>query len=221
MRVALINGSPKRKNSASEVILGYLMDLLKQEHELVNIHLNLPTPVTEELGLILGCDAAVWAFPLYVDGIPSHLIPSLLQLQELNAKEGMAPTIYALVNCGFYEGEQAKVALQIMKNWASRARLKWGQGYGLGAGGMFTSLKGVPLGAGPLKNLGKEFNALIFNIRTLDSGIDSFVNPNFPRLAYKLAAESNWRKQIKANGLKVKDLGRKIALNSLAYEKED
>ena len=123
MRVALINGSPKRKNSASEVILGYLTDLLKQEHELINIHLNSPTPGTEELGLILGCDAAVWAFPLYVDGIPSHLIPSLLQLQELNA----------------------------------------------------------------------------------------FVNPNFPRLAYKLSAENSWRKQIRANGLRIKDLGRRTA----------
>ena len=211
MRVALINGSPKRKNSASEVILGYLTDLLKQEHELVNIHLNSPTPGTEELGLILGCDAAVWAFPLYVDGIPSHLIPSLLQLQELNAKEGTAPTIYALVNCGFYEGEQAKVALQIMKNWASRARLKWGQGYGLGAGGMFTSLKGVPLGAGPLKNLGKELNILVTNICAGDSGPNSFVDPNFPRLAYKLSAENSWRKQIRANGLRIKDLGRRTA----------
>ena len=221
MRIALINGSPKRKNSASEVILGYLMDLLKQEHEVINIHLNSPTPGIEELGLVMGCDAAVWAFPLYVDGIPSHLIPNLLHLQELNAKEGATPTIYALVNCGFYEGEQARVALQIMKNWASRAHFKWGQGYGLGAGGMFTSLKGVPLGVGPLKNLGKELNALVVNIRTLDSGIDSFVNPNFPRLAYKLAAESSWRKQIKANGLEVKDLGRKITPNVSVYEKKD
>jgi len=39
---------------------------------------------------------------------------------------------------------------------------------------------------------------------------DLFISPNFPRIAYKIGAEMGWRKQIKANGLKAKDLFKQI-----------
>lgn len=210
MRVALINGSPKPEGSASGAILGYLTGLLETEHELVRVHLNSPQPDGGKLALILGSDAAVWAFPLYFDGIPSHLIPSLQQLEKGGGRKGAGPRIYVLVNCGFYEAQQTRLALQMMRNWAGRAGLEWGRGCGIGAGGMLPSLRKVPLGAGPLKNLGKELRLLAAAIGGRGGGDDSFINPNFPRWAYKLGAEMGWRRSIKANGLKVKDLGRRV-----------
>lgn len=41
-------------------------------------------------------------------------------------------------------------------------------------------------------------------------GENIFIEPNFPRFAYKLAGEMNWRKAIRASGLRRKDLFEKI-----------
>lgn len=87
-----------------------------------------------------------------------------------------------------------------------KSGLKWGQGLGIGGGGMMTAIKNVPIGQGPKKSLGKAFRELANNILNGTSQENIFISPNFPRILYKLAAEMEWRKAIKANGLKRKDL---------------
>lgn len=44
--------------------------------------------------------------------------------------------VYCLVNCGFYEGHQNKLAIEMMGNWCEKAGIKWGEEVGIGAGGM-------------------------------------------------------------------------------------
>lgn len=212
MRVALINGSPKATGSASNALLVFLSGLLGGEVGVVKLHLKSPTINEKDLNLIGECDVLVWAFPLYVDGVPGHLLSCLVQLEKYYSKKKTTkPLVCALVNCGFYEGNQAGVALEIMKNWTNRAGLTWGQGLGVGGGGMLASLVGVPLGQGPLKNLGKALEILTTSMKMGKSSAHTYIVPNFPRFAYKLTAEYGWRLQIRANGLKTKDLGRKIA----------
>lgn len=156
---------------------------------------------------LTGCDALIFAFPLYVDGIPSHLLNCLIQLEmHFSGIKEKDTVVYALINCGFYEGHQAKLALEMMENWCARAGLKWGQGVGIGAGGMLLSIKNVPLGHGPKKSLGKAFKQLSDNILKRTSAGSIFISLNFPRALYKLAAETGWRLAIKNNGLKTKDL---------------
>ena len=153
------------------------------------------------------CDALVFAFPLYVDGIPSHLLNSLIQLETylatIKEKEIM---VYSVVNCGFYEGHQNGLTIEMVQNWSLRAGLEWGQGVGIGAGGMLSMLRHIPIGYGPMKNLKKAFTELTNNILNRASGESIFITANFPRFAYKLAGEMEWRQAIKANGLKRKDL---------------
>lgn len=114
--------------------------------------------------------------------------------------------VYSLVNCGFYEGHQNELAIEMMENWCAKAGLKWGQGIGIGVGGMLPSLKRIPMGHGPKKNLQKAFKQLANNILKCTSEENIFITANFPRVLYKLAAEMGWRQSIKANGLKRKDL---------------
>ncbi|HAW69762.1 MAG TPA: hypothetical protein DHD79_09105, partial [Firmicutes bacterium] len=82
---------------------------------------------------LAACDTLVFAFPLYVDGIPSHLLSCLSQmegyLKPLASKE---MRVYAIVNCGFYEGRQNQHALDMMQNWCAKTRLIWGHGLGIG-----------------------------------------------------------------------------------------
>ncbi len=205
MKIALINGSPKVKNSASGVILQGLKGYLGQTNMSQDFHLHTPQLSFRELAPIMACDALVFALPLYVDGLPSHMVSALMALEHA-LKAAPFQTVYAILNCGFYEAHQNALGLNMMENWCTRAGLRWGQGLGVGAGGMLAELDSVPLGHGPKKNLGKALQALAQHIDTLAQGDTVFITPNFPRLAYKIAAEHGWRKTAKTNGLSPKDL---------------
>jgi len=130
MKIALINGSPKIKDSASDCILQELKVFLsKQNNTIIEYHFRKPQLSIKEMENLVECDDLVFAFPLYVDGIPSHLLNCLTKLenyfQAVNEKE---IKVYSLVNCGFYEGHQNTLAIEIMENWCIKAGLQWGQG---------------------------------------------------------------------------------------------
>ncbi|GMG96509.1 hypothetical protein [Tepidimicrobium xylanilyticum] len=208
MKIALINGSPKVKDGASACLLYELRSYL--DHDDISIseyHFRKPQLDGEEMETLAENNVLVFAFPIYVDGIPSHMLNCLIQLEGFfsTIKEKNI-TVYSIINCGFYEGHQNALAIEMIKNWCKKAGLGWGQGIGVGAGGMLTAVKNVPIGHGPKKNLGLAFEKLARNILKGSSGEDIFITPNFPRILYKLAAEMGWRKAVKSNGLKRKDL---------------
>lgn len=211
MKIALINGSPKLKQSASNYILQDLKKLLDSENNtIIECHFSKPQIETRHFEELTDCDAIVFAFPLYVDGIPSHLLNDLVELEKffsLNKEKDIM--VYSIVNSGFYEGHQNKIAIEMMENWCIKAGLKWGQGVGIGAGGMISALRNVPAGYGPRKNIDNALKQLACNILESASAENIFISPNFLRIAYKFAAESSFRKSIKANGLKVRDLHRR------------
>lgn len=214
MKITLINGSPKVKDSASGLILNELKIFLNNSEDEAerNISISeynfrknkLDSAVIEE---VVTSDILVFIFPLYVDGVPSHLLSCLVQLEEIlkNIKEKNIK-VYALVNSGFYEGEQNKLAIEIIGNWSEKCELKWGQGIGIGAGPLLHSVKDVPEGHGPKKNLGSALTTISKNILNASSDDNIFISANFPRFAYKFAAEMGWKQAIKANKLKVRDL---------------
>jgi len=68
----------------------------------------------------------------------------------------------------------------------------------------------VPLGKGPLKNLGKVLEQFTNNIKTLKSGNEIYVNPNWSRLLYWTQGTVSWIIKARKNGLKMRDLFRKI-----------
>lgn len=207
MKIALINGSPKNKDSTSAFLLEKLQELIEpNETTLAHFHFSTPTLSQDEMALLLDNDVLVFAFPLYIDAIPSHLLHCLVLLEVFFTKNKKEALVYSLVNCGFYEGSHTKVALEIMENWTSKSGLNWGQGLGIGGGPMFSSLKNTPLNQGPMKNLGQALGEISHHILTLSSQINIFVEPNFPRLAYKVSGEIGWRKRIKESGLSRKDL---------------
>ena len=207
MKIALVNGSPKMSHSASGCLLDHLEALLDNEnHEITKHSLRRPKLHQQVAQDLSTCDALVLAFPLYVDGIPSHFLSCLMQLDECLAQTEKEILVYAIVNCGFYEGEQARWALAILENWCQRAKVRWGHGIGLGAGGMIPSTANIPLDAGPNKNLDKALKRLARNILQRASDQNLYTTANIPKLAYKLAAEMGWRRSAKLNGLKRHDL---------------
>lgn len=208
MKIALINGSPKSKDSASGCILEELKAFLDNGSNTVSeFHFMKQQLTAEDMELLAEHQVLVFAFPLYVDGIPSHLLHCLLQLEAFfAAKKKKEIMVYSLVNSGFYEGHQNRIAIEMMENWSIKSGLKWGQGVAVGAGGMLIGLKNVPVGRGPKKNLGKALTQLSYNILKCHQDENLFITANFPRILYKLAAEMGWRQAVKENGLKREDL---------------
>jgi multimeric flavodoxin WrbA len=203
LRIALINGSPKAKDSASECLLEDLRMLLKDS---VISEYSFRSPELKNPDEVIGHDVLVFAFPLYVDGVPSHLLYCLEVLKEQLKGHKTEIKVYAICNAGFYEGHQNQYALQILRNWCIKSGVTWGQGIGIGGGGMVLSLKNVPHGKGPKKKVSLALDNLASNIMQKSSADNIYVKPGIPRFLYKLAAEMGWRQTIKANGLKTKDL---------------
>jgi multimeric flavodoxin WrbA len=207
MKVALINGSPKAKDSASGCILQEIRTLLPAGSQIMEYSFRKSQLGNDELEQIAQSDTLIISFPLYVDGIPSQLVSCLYQMEAFfKTRPEKKIIVYSIANCGFYEGQQNSIALEMIKNWCEKSGLKWGQGVGIGGGGMVPMLAGVPAGKGPKKNLSKALEALAENLSNGVTVDNIYVSPSFPRIAYKLAAEMGWRHMIKANGLNRKDL---------------
>lgn len=208
MNILLINGSPKVKDSASEVILRELEGYL-EGHTISYCPLPANKPLNEsQLQMLTGQDALVIAFPLYVDSIPSHFLRALMEIEGYLHKNPTKIVVYGIVNCGFYEGRQNHLALDMLKNWCVKSGISWGRGLGIGGGGMLVGLRSVPVGQGLRKIPSAALQELAKNVEQKQTGDDVFISPAIPRFIYQIGGHMGWRKQIKQNGLTTKDLFR-------------
>ena len=207
MKIALINGSPKRSKSASSVLLNDLKTFISSDT--MSFEFHTPKVSDDFIKCLNDFDVLVFFFPLYVDGVPSHLLSCLCELEDINITNKNI-RIYGVVNCGFYEGIQNNIALEILKNWTLKLGLVWGMGVGFGGGGALLSMKTLPIGIGPKASLGVAFKYLAKKIEEKSSSENKYISINFPRFLYIVLAEWGWKRAIKANGGKTKDISRRL-----------
>ena len=207
MKISIINGSPKAGKSNSEILGNYLLSLLKDNgiRKYYSISVRLDDKIKNE---IYNSDVLIFLFPLYVDGIPSNLLKLLVEFEKEKVVNP-ATRVYCIVNNGFYEGKQNRLAILQIKNWCEKVKARWGQGIGVGAGELLPYLKKYPLGQGPLKNLGKVLDKFSANILTLKSDEDIYINPNWLRSLYFLQGSISWILKGRKNNLRVRELFRK------------
>lgn len=205
MKICIINGSPKASNSTSELLIGYLMPFI-EGNEIITYSVS-ETDFSEiHFSQIQNSEVLIFAFPLYIDSINSHLLRFLFELEK-RGFENKNINVYCIINNGFYEGWQNHIAADIMKNWCEAVGLTYGQTLGVGAGEMLPFLKDIPLGHGPNKNIGNAFQELSSNILSLNKGKDLFISPNWPRFLWKIQSSLDfWYPQAKKNGLTRKKL---------------
>lgn len=208
MKMALINGSPKPRSSTSRYLLKAVGERLGGTEDALWIH-AVKGDALRDAAAISACDAIVIAFPLYVDSIPSHLLRYLEALESAlrAASSAEAEAVYVLVNCGFYEMEQTRTALDMMKIWCAASGLVWGQGIGIGGGGM---VQASPAGKGFSRSLGPCLDSLASHIREGHSADDTYRQVNLPRFLYQPLIHHYWYDQGRKNGLTKQDLYRKV-----------
>ena len=207
MKISIINGSPKAIKSNSEILGNYLSSLLKEnkikKYYSISFRLN-----DENKNEIHNSDVLIFLFPLYVDGIPSNLLKLFVEFEKEKVVNP-ATRVYCIVNNGFYESKQNRLAILQIKNWCEKVNARWGQGIGVGAGELLPHLKKYPLGRGPLKNLGKVLDKFSANILTLKSDEDIYINSNWLKSLYFFQATISWILKGRKNNLRVRELFRK------------
>jgi len=219
VKALLINGSPHRGAAASRVVLDTLKAKLGPEHEYRMIEVaTQPEAAPEDLE----ADLLVLAFPLYVDSLPSPVLNWLVSCERLRSETARAGTtlrpqaMVAAANCGFYEGVQNENALAIVANFCTRAGIEWRGGLGIGSGGMLKGVESAPENMfikRPVSRAIAELANLALDPR-LGPGQGPGQKPRvlyashaFPRWLYIAVANTGWRHDAAAHGLKARDLG--------------
>ena len=137
MKILTINASPKRITSASRYYLGLLnMQMLGCETKHIDLNHRSPEVYSEIFSHFNSIDALVIAFPVYVDGVPSHALRFMVEAEKFCKQNGCRFKLYVITNCGFYEARQCQNAINIMRSFCTAAGLEWGAAVGIGTGEM-------------------------------------------------------------------------------------
>ena len=134
MKTVFINCSPSKRFSASSYFI--FLERLFVSGEKVTETLRNKSDHERILQQLENADAVVFALPLYVDGVPSHVLRFLEVLEQFCREKDMHFGVYCIANNGFIEGRQNEPLMQVFENFCSRAGLKWGGGTGIGGGVM-------------------------------------------------------------------------------------
>lgn len=209
MKIAVCNASPKYNNSTSGILAGYIHSNIHEPNECVDVNIHANTSVDDCLNDLENADTWVLVFPVYIDGIPGHLLSVLAELESKKKRDGIS--VYAVVNLGFYEGKQGVNALNIIGNWCARCGFQFKGGLSFGGGGGLSLMPNMEIGKGPVTTLGMKLGSMCEAMNKDEAWENEYICMDFPRFLYMMGAHMGWTKLIKANGLKKKDLGRKIA----------
>lgn len=218
-KVYLINGSPRGKNSASQYFNNEVCKLLDKEKVEIEERSIMDFKKSQDIEGIyaeaINSENIIFAFPLYVDSLPSTMIEFLVEFENFiknkeNFMDGRRlPRVYAIVNCGFFESEQNKYAIQIIKNFCDKVHFTWRFGIGIGAGELMRGTQNnIPLNSNLKQNIYSALQDMKEdienNVETVKNNI--FESPKFPKFLYKTMGNRGWIKMGKLNKITKKEL---------------
>jgi len=139
MKTVFINGSPKKKLSVSSYLLGIVRLLVRGE--VVTDQVRNVKDHERILNSIKDADTVVFGVPLYVDGVPSHMLTFMKEMEKFCVENEIHLKVYVLSNGGFIEGCQNKALMQVFENFCRRCKFEWCGGVGIGGGVMLNVMR--------------------------------------------------------------------------------
>ena len=133
-KTVLINCSPKRKLSVSGFLMKCAGVLIRGRKEY--LHLRTPADHGPILQALKDAGKVVFVTPLYVDSVPSHMLPFMQEMEDFCRENGLRLKVYVIANNGFIEGRQNEPLMRVMENFCARSGLEWLGGIGIGGGVM-------------------------------------------------------------------------------------
>ena len=139
MKTVFIDCSPKKRLSASGFVAAMTSLFIVGRKK----RMKLRTKADFEgiLKELEDADAVVFTMPLYVDGVPSHVLPFLKEMEAWCKRNKPELKVYTIANNGFIEGRQNEPLMQIMENFCIRSGIKWCGGLGIGGGVMMNVMR--------------------------------------------------------------------------------
>ena len=134
MKTVFINCSPKKRFCASAYFL--FLQRMFVGGKKVTVKLRTPADHERILTELPDAQAVVFCLPLYVDGIPSHVLRFMEKMEAYCKENSLHLNLYCIANNGFIEGKQNEPLMQSFEHFCSRAGLTWGGGVGIGGGVM-------------------------------------------------------------------------------------
>ncbi len=135
MNILVLNASPKKKGGASRLFSRLIKGMLFG-CQITTCDIFNKAGREEALQYFTKVDAVIMSVPLYVDGIPAHLLPFFKQAEEICKQNKCQFKLYVISNNGFVEGKQNTLHLKMYEAWCGRAGVTWGGGLGIGGGVM-------------------------------------------------------------------------------------
>ena len=139
MKTVFINGSPKKKLSVSSYLLGIVRLLVKGE--VVTEQVRNAKDHERILNSIRDANTVVFGVPLYVDGVPSHMLTFMKEMEKFCVENQIHLNAYVVSNGGFIEGCQNKALMQVFENFCKRCNFQWCGGIGIGGGVMLNVMR--------------------------------------------------------------------------------
>ena len=195
-RVALVNGSPRGARSATAQLLGDFAEALPVYARMAGV--GRPELVrATRAELLEGCDVVLIGYPLYVDALPGGLV-ELLERSRGVISPGTR--VYALANMGFYEAEQIVPSFSVIENFCAGSGARWMGGVAVGAGGMLGAIAKSPRMGMLRRGVSEAIDRLIMAVLAGSDAGEGLARPGVPRWAYRLAAETRWRRLAREHG---------------------
>jgi hypothetical protein len=135
MNIVVLNGSPQKKLSASAYFSG-ILKLALAGNKITEYSLRNKEHFPLVFESMKTASAVVLAVPLYVDGIPSHVLRFLHEAERFCRSAACHFKLYVISNSGFIEGRQSEIHLRQYRCWCGRAGVAYGGGLGIGGGVM-------------------------------------------------------------------------------------
>lgn len=158
--------------------------------------------------LLKNADTVIFSAPLYVDGLHSSLMRFMVEQEHAFNRSAGNKRIFAVINCGFYEGRQTEFAIEMIRHFSQRTGQSWCGGIGIGTGEMIATARRYPPNSFIRRPVTTAFEKLFEAIQMPEGRLNEliFTQHALPRFLFKRAGEFGWRKAVKANGLKARDL---------------
>ena len=113
MKTVFTNCSPKKRFCASAYFLA--LQKLFVGGKKVTEKLRTPADHARILEQLRDAQAAVFGIPLYVDGIPSHVLRFLEEMEAFCREHGSCLRVFCVANNGFIEGRQNEPLMHVTR----------------------------------------------------------------------------------------------------------
>ncbi len=189
MKIVIINGSPKGKTGATEIVTRKLVPCFEGD-EIEEVYLKQGEDQEDILKKINQSDGFVLVSPLYWNGLP-FAVMQLLAMGQYRILRHMP--FACVLQSDMANAVQYQETFALFHQFAKKADLQLYRIVGIEQGGALYNLSKVKLGVPPTGNMKKEFHTLVECFHQKKEEKDVTVDFHIPSMVYTQMEKKRWK----------------------------